>query len=233
MLTLPGLAVSFAILTLLAIGPLQSMDSALQANYAFLHMPWLSPFLRSVLDPIAGQTVCLPIMIVVAVVVAWRNRSWRPLLPAAAAELGFYGFVGGLKVLFARPSTALGDPSFFAGGFFDDAWHGIAYPSGHAAESILIYGTTVYILHRYAGVTGRPLRWLCVAVGVIMVNAVTVSFLLGWHWSTDLLAGWIAGAFVLRSIILLDRRGWFLHRLRSDQGTVSDFDHAPRRPASL
>ena len=47
---------------------------------------------------------------------------------------------------------------------------------------------------------------LCWVVVAISVNSVAVSFLLGWHWATDLLGGLIAGGLFLRILVQCDRQ---------------------------
>ena len=202
--SLPALAALFALVTVLAAGPLSGLDDRLHQPWALLHAPQMLPTLH-VLDHVAGQAVDLLILLTVAGVLAWRRRSWRPLLIAGGAELAFYGLVGGLKVLFARPAPLLHDPSFFGAGVFSDSWQGISYPSGHASEAVLIYGTVVYLLHRYGGASPRAVRWMRVAVAWIAVQAVAISYLLGYHWMTDLIGGVVIGGVALRLIVHVDQ----------------------------
>lgn len=208
----PALAVAFALTVVLAAGPLRAMDLQLHGHWVKHTIPALQPFVQDVLDRIAGQAVCLPVLALVAIVLAVRRRSWRPLAVAALAEAAFYIGVGGLKILLARSSPVLKDPGFFGGGFpaFGDA--GMSFPSGHAAEAVLVYGCAAHLIARYGGVSRRvvvTLRWV---VGAIAVNSSVVSLALGWHWATDLIAGLISGGLFLRLVIAVSERGttpWF------------------------
>ncbi|MEN5074615.1 phosphatase PAP2 family protein [Isoptericola cucumis] len=208
------LALSLLGVTLLAAGPLQEMDQAAHGHWAQRLTPGLQPFVQQVLDPIAGQAVCLPVLVGVAGTLAWRHRTWRPLECVVAAEVAFYGGVGLFKVLLARPAPTTDDAGLFDGGLQTLGWSGISYPSGHAAEAILIYGTAVYLVGRWTSVSERTLRGLRVGVGAIALNAVAVSYYLGWHWVTDLVGGLLVGGLLLRLLIEADRRDLWRSRPR-------------------
>ena len=200
------LTLGFIVLTVLAAGPVRVLDYQLNRRWLYLFNPDLVWFAQNVLDRIAGQAVCLPVLAAVAITLAYRRRSWRPIGFALAAEAAFYIGVGGLKVLLARPSTTLHDPRFFQGGLLDFGDRGISYPSGHSSEAILIYGAAVYLIAHYSGASRRVVHGLSWVVAAIAMNSVVVSFLLGWHWATDLIGGLIAGGLFLRILMTLDQR---------------------------
>lgn len=202
----PVLAGALIVVTVLAAGPLQSIDAALQGYWAKKYTPNWADFLDSVPNAVAGQAVCLPVLLGVAIVLAHRHRTWHPLAIVVAAEAAFYVGVGGMKVLLGRTAPAAGEGFFWEGGALQHGWYGIAYPSGHAAEAILIYGAAAYLLRTYAGPDTRVRRRLTWLVGLVTVNAVVVAFYLGYHWPTDLLGGLLAGGLLLRVIIDVDRR---------------------------
>ena len=87
----PALAGALVVVTVLAAGPLQSVDAALQGYHAKKYTPNWADFLDSVPNAVAGQAVCLPVLLAVALVIAWRHRTWHPLVIVAAAEAAFYG----------------------------------------------------------------------------------------------------------------------------------------------
>lgn len=206
---------ALALLTVLAAGPLQQVDTTGHRYWSRMLSPQAQFVLQDILDPIAGQAVCLPVLALVAIVIAYRRRSWRPIICAAAAEAAFYLGVGSLKVLLARPAPTKEDAGFFDGGILKDGWHGISYPSGHAAEAVLIYGTAVYLIARYTAASRRTVRLLAAGVGVIALNAVVVSYTLGWHWTTDLLAGLLLGGLLLQLLAWWDTRA--LARARAEK----------------
>jgi membrane-associated phospholipid phosphatase len=203
----PALALALVAVTLLAAGPFQVLDEAAHGHWAQRLTPGAAPFVQHVLDPIAGQAVCLPVLAGVAGILAWRRRTWRPIWCAAGAELAFYGGVGLLKVVLARPSPVMNDPDLFGGGLQSLGWSGISYPSGHASEAVLIYGTAVYLVARWTSASHRTLRVLRYGVVAVTLNAVAVSYYLGWHWITDLVGGVLAGGLLLRLLIAADRAG--------------------------
>ncbi|GAA1529307.1 hypothetical protein GCM10009691_01610 [Brevibacterium picturae] len=200
------LTLGFIVLTVLAAGPVRVLDYQLNRRWLYLFNPDLVWFAQNILDSIAGQAVCLPVLAAVAITLAYRRQSWRPIGFALAAEAAFYIGVGGLKVLLARPATTLHDPRFFQGGLLDFGDRGISYPSGHSAEAVLIYGAAVYLIAHYSGASQRVVHGLSWVVAAIAMNSVVVSFLLGWHWITDLLGGLIAGGLFLRILTTLDKR---------------------------
>lgn len=202
----PSLAIALVLVIIIAAGPFQDIDLFLAKRWLYRLDPSLLPFAQNVLDPIAGQAVCLPILVAVAGTIAWKLRSWRPLLIAGLAELGFLLGVGSMKVLLARGVTYERDPRFLEAGLFEMGAKGISFPSGHASEAVLIYGTAVYLIAHYTGATDRLVRILKWVVVAISVNSVTVSFLIGWHWVSDLVGGLLAGGLFLRLIVDWDKR---------------------------
>lgn len=203
--SLPALCAALVLVTLLVAGPAQGLDQDLHGFWSKELTPDWTRFLDRVPNAVAGQAVCLPILLAVALTLAWRHRSWRPIVIAAAAEGGFFGVVGGLKLLLARTSPKAGDGDFLDGGALEHGWYGVSYPSGHAAEAVLIYGAAAYLLATYAHPDTRVLSRLFWVVIVIMVNAIGVAYYLGHHWPGDLVGGLLVGGVVLRLIIDVDR----------------------------
>ncbi|GAA1712737.1 phosphatase PAP2 family protein [Isoptericola hypogeus] len=219
----PVLALALVGVTLLAAGPFQRVDEAAHGFWAQRLTPGLRPFIQGVLDPIAGQAVCLPVLAAVGITLAWRHRTWQPVWCVVAAEGAFYGGVGLLKVVLARPAPTTDDPDLFDGGLRQLGWSGISFPSGHAAEAVLIYGTAVYLVGRWTTASARTLRLLTAGVAAVAVNAVVVSYYLGWHWISDLAGGLLAGGLLLRLLVAADHRDW---RPRGDDRSVG---YAPAR----
>ena len=201
----PVLAGALVVFTLLAAGPLQPYDEMLQGYWAKRYTPNWASFLDAVPNAVAGQAVCLPVLLAVAIYLARKHHTWHPLAIVAAAEASFYIGIGGMKLLLGRTAPAAGEGGFWKGGVFEHGWYGIAYPSGHAAEAVLIYGAAAYLLLSYAGPEVRIRRRLTWLVSLIALNATVVAFYLGFHWPTDLVAGLLAGGLVLRLMVNGDR----------------------------
>ncbi len=186
------LGVVFVGFTLLALEPLMAIDA-----YFNLEPPsptWV-PILH-VLDRVGQRAICLPILGVVVFLCWRRSRSWRPPIIAAVSVFCLNLLVLILKVGLGRGQPSAADPSFFIGG--------MAYPSGHTANIVLVYGLAVYLLGRYFGVSRRAYGAMWTAVALLSVMMVVVSMSLNWHWFADLVAGLIIGGLVLEVTVAVD-----------------------------
>jgi PAP2 superfamily len=178
--------------TMLAMGPLISLDA-----YFKLEPPprsWL-PFLH-VLDRIGQRAVCLPILVVATFACCRHRASWRPAWVVAGSVFTLNLLVLVLKVLLGRGQPATADPAFFVGG--------LAYPSGHTANIVLVYGLVVYVLGRYRAVRPSVSRGMWTAVFLLSITMVLTSLTLDWHWFADLIAGLLVGSVVLQLTAAVD-----------------------------
>ena len=187
------LGLVFVTFTLLAMGPFVRYDA-----YFNLARPpeGLVPFLV-ILDRIGQRAVALPILAAVVIWLFRRNRSWRPVVVAAASVFVLNLVVLVLKVGLGRSAPHTADPSFFAGG--------MAYPSGHSANIVLVYGVAVYLLARYSTPSRTTLTLLWGTVAFLAVTMVVTSLTLNWHWFADLVAGLLVGGVVLELTATVDR----------------------------
>ena len=125
-----------------------------------------------------------------------RRKEWKPLvwLALTLAVTGLsYSLV---KTLVARPRP----PAALR---ITDAT-GWAFPSGHAAQAVAFWCLVAVLLS-----AGRPRRTRTASVGVAVALAVTIGvsrIYLGAHWTTDVLAGWVLGAFWLFLVPALRER---------------------------
>ena len=87
----------------------------------------------------------------------WSNNTFRLFQHRDEQMLRLNLLVLILKVGLGRGQPGLADPSFFVGG--------MAYPSGHTANIVLVYGLAVYLLGRYLRVSRRTY-----AVGWVLVQ---------------------------------------------------------------
>jgi len=102
----------------------------------------------------------------------------------ACASLGAILAHHGIKLVYrrARPEHALRL----------EKWEP-AFPSGHTADSTAVLATGSWILVREGVVPAR------IAMPVAASIAITTGIsriALGWHWSTDVLGGWLTGIAV-------------------------------------
>jgi membrane-associated phospholipid phosphatase len=120
-----------------------------------------------------------------AIVLATRGGpAIRILLPLASASLG--GIIVHHLVKFVyhrhRPAGALEREKTEA-----------AFPSGHTANATSVVATSAYILVR-EGLLPLPVA-LGLALAIAMITGAS-RVALGWHWGSDVVGGWVAGAGV-------------------------------------
>jgi undecaprenyl-diphosphatase len=119
----------------------------------------------------------------------WRSRNARPLLVFLTAMVLLNVSVGVVKLGTGRlgPSYAhaIGSTEFFRGGDI--------FPSGHTANSVVIWGTLAYLASHH-----RRTAAVAAALAAVVVGLATVY--LGTHWFSDVLGGWAAGALVLLAL---------------------------------
>lgn len=198
------LGLVFVGFTLLAMEPLLGLDA-----YFNLDPPpdgWMPVLV--LLDRIGQRAVCLPLLGLVAALCCLRQRSWRPAVLAAGSVFALNLLVLIIKVVLGRGQPKLADPSFFLGG--------MAYPSGHTANIVLVYGLAAYLVGRYLRVRPRVRRGMWAGVAALSLLMVVVSMSLNWHWFADLIAGLIIGGVVLELTVAFDawlktetfERGW-------------------------
>ncbi|HEX6247554.1 MAG TPA: phosphatase PAP2 family protein [Nocardioidaceae bacterium] len=187
------LALVFVAFTLLAVGPFMKYDA-----YFNLAPPPedLVPFLM-VLDRVGQRAVALPVLGLALYLIYRRHPSWRPLVLAGASVFTLNLVVLLLKLGLGRSAPYTADPSFFMGG--------MAYPSGHSANIVLVYGLAAYLLSHYGDVTRRAQGLMWGGVAVLAVTMVVTSLTLNWHWFADLVAGLLVGGIVLELTVAVDR----------------------------
>ena len=80
-----------------------------------------------------------------------------------------------------------------------------SFPSGHAMLSAVVYLTLGAMLAR--ATSRRRIRVLCAGAGDLLALTVGVTRIyLGAHWTSDVLAGWCAGAAWATACWLLESR---------------------------
>ncbi len=179
------LFVVFVGFTLLVMGPLVGIDALF--NVRRPPDSWV-PALH-VMDRIGQRAVCLPIL-GATIFWIWRQTGRkRPLVVAAISVFMLNAIVAVLKIGLGRGEPGPGIPDFFVGG--------MAYPSGHTSNIMLVYGLVPYLLGTYARVSPRTVKLLAGVVVFLSLLMVTVSVTLTWHWLADLWAGLLIGGVVL------------------------------------
>ena len=160
---------------------MQRVDDLIE-HAAGLHRPYLRRAAGAA--TLTGEKFVHPVIAAVTAGVLFLTRSGpalRYVLPLASASLG--GIVAHHLVKFLyhrpRPQVALDRDKTEA-----------AYPSGHTTNATAVVATSAWLLVR-EGLVPLPVA----AVGVVALCLATglSRVVLGWHWGTDVIGGWMAG----------------------------------------
>jgi membrane-associated phospholipid phosphatase len=178
----------------LAAGWLLGPDVAV-AHWVDGHRPALLFHLARGGNRLGQGAVLTAVAGIIAVGVAVRRRSVRPLAPVVAAFALTLGTLTLLKVLTERPAphATIPHPERFGLG-------GASYPSGHLVNAIVWYGVVALLLAPWLGPTPRR---ILVLVPPVILTVTTIY--LGFHWLTDTVAGILLGLLLYR---LLRRIPW-------------------------
>ena len=139
-----------------------------------------------VLTHLGATDVALPLCLLVALVLH-RIGDRRAMVALIGAYAATQAVVTLVKVIVerARPDTA--EALATAGGY--------AFPSGHSATAVALYGALALIAARHGGTRARR---VAIAAAVVLAGLVGITRVyLGVHYATDVLAGWLLGAAVL------------------------------------
>ena len=150
------------------------------------------------IDDLGLRWVTASILLIMAIMVSRRFKSWRPLNLSILSLIFLNLFVGAAKIGFGRCKAKEDfDLCMFSGG--------MAYPSGHIANALVTWGLFAYIIFRYthrAPFEGLRLYWL---VALISISVGIVSLLRNTHWFTDLIGGMFLGGSILILVVAIDR----------------------------
>ena len=140
----------------------------------------------------------MPIMAVVAILVlSLRRRSLTPLILIAAAGIGSLLMTIAGKDIIGRHRPLLSD----AIAPFE---YSPSFPSGHALNATVIAGVVGYLIWLRRDSIAAKIASIAVPVIIAIVVGLT-RILLGAHWFTDVLAGWLLGAAWLALIVTAHR----------------------------
>lgn len=115
------------------------------------------------------------------VIAATRGPILPVLLTLAAASIGAILAHHAVKLVYRRPRPA----GALARGKTEPA-----YPSGHTTDATAVLVTGAYLLARQ----GLAVPSVVATLAIVLALTTGVSrVLLGWHWATDVLGGWMTG----------------------------------------
>ena len=141
-----------------------------------------------------AREILVPLLLAGGGLLWWRRRTPGPLLLLVVSYVGMAMVVGPAKKLLHRP-----EPFDLAGEI------GRSFPSGHAAQAILVYGMLAALL------TAQPVSGRARAAATVLPLAASaaVGFAVLFrnaHWLSDMVAGyaigvvWLAGPLGLASL---------------------------------
>ena len=177
-------------------GPLLKVDASIARENRPRVAHWLDLILRKI-DNLGLRGLTATILLTVAVLIAWKFKTWRPLNLALLSLLALNGVVGIAKLAIGRTKPRLHIDVIHGGG--------LSYPSGHASNALLTWGILAYLIYRYTHREVLHGRLLASIVGAITLSVCAVSLFRSTHWFSDLLGGLFVGGSLLVLIIAIDR----------------------------
>lgn len=157
----------------------------------------VSGFIIRRLDDLGLRGVTATALLIAAIYIARRFKTWRPLNLAILSLIFLNIVVGLFKFSLGRTKPKVGIDLLHFGG--------MSYPSGHASNALLTWGVLAYLIYRYAHVDRYRGRLASAGVAAISLTVCTVSLIRDTHWFSDLLGGLFVGASLLVLIIAVDR----------------------------
>jgi membrane-associated phospholipid phosphatase len=182
-------AAGFVLLTwALAAGALLDLDVAVR-DWVDAHRPEPLRLAAKALYFLGSANLIASILLLVAALLALRDRTPRPVLLVLVTAAASYVVVVPLKVLTDRSAPHApwsGAERLFA---HDAGW---SYPSGHVVNTLIWYPVLIALVERALRrpLAASPRRALLVVPAAIVFVAVTY---LGYHWITDCVAGLLLG----------------------------------------
>jgi membrane-associated phospholipid phosphatase len=157
----------------------------------------ISNFVIRRLDDLGLRSVSGIALLIVAIYIARRFKTYRPFNLGLLAFISLNVVVGSFKYALGRTKPREGFDLLHAGG--------MSYPSGHASNAVLSWGILAYLIYRYAKVDRYQGRLASAGVVAISLTVCIVSLIRHTHWFTDLLGGLFIGSALLVAVIAVDR----------------------------
>jgi membrane-associated phospholipid phosphatase len=141
------------------------------------------------LTQVGGRVTILVVLAGLVGYLAWRRRTWLPVVSVLLA-------LGLLTVAVYAIKSGMGRTApTYPGSFFFHS-DGASFPSGHVANAVLMWGIARWQAVQYR-LPSRVQRgfWLLAVAGPIVTGAAMVS--LDYHWLSDAVAGGCVGLILL------------------------------------
>ena len=192
------LFVGFLVVTqqVLTNGPLVAYDKEINSQPK-PQFEGLAGFILRRLDDLGLRGLTATVLLISAIFIAYKFKTWRPLNLAMISLLSLNLVVGTFKLVLGRTKPRDGFDLLHAGG--------MSYPSGHASNAVLSWGILAYLIYRYAKVDRYQGRLASAGVVLISLTVCVVSLIRHTHWFSDLLGGLFVGSALLVAVIAIDR----------------------------
>lgn len=130
-------------------------------------------------------------LVVITIVRRRPGSASRVLVPMALASLGAIVAHHAVKLVYRRrrPEVALRRGKVEP-----------AFPSGHTADATAVLATGAWLLVR-EGVL--PARVAIPLASALAIGTGVSRVVLGWHWTTDVVGGWMTGVGVAAECVLV------------------------------
>ena len=177
---------------------IRRLDEWIYERDILLVTPGKTPTIVILIDDLGLRGITSAILLITAILISRRFKSWRPVNLSLLALLLLNLAVGASKLLFGRTKPSTGFDLFFTDS-------GLSYPSGHAANAVLSWGMIAYLIFRYSHkepFEGLRLTWF---VSIISTLVCLASLYRNTHWFSDLLGGLFIGSALLVAVIAIDR----------------------------
>jgi undecaprenyl-diphosphatase len=153
--------------------------------------PPLTAVVKIVTDLGSGWFIAPIAIVAIAVLLYVRRR--RAALILALSNVGVVVLVAVLKDEVGRPRPSTATRLVAA--------HGPAFPSGHSAQAVALYGSLAWLAWELGG-SRRTRAWACAAATTIAVGVGLSRVYLGVHWPSDVLSGWLLGIGWLTALLV-------------------------------
>jgi len=180
----------------LTFGPLVEYDKRINSDPK-PQFEGFAGFLLRRLDDLGLRGLTATVLILAALFIAYKFKTWRPLNLAFLSLILLNLVVGTFKLVLGRTKPRDGFDLLHAGG--------MSYPSGHASNAVLSWGILAYLIYRYAKVDRYQGRLASAGVAAISLTVCIISLIRHTHWFTDLLGGLFIGSALLVAVIAVDR----------------------------
>ena len=177
---------------------IRRLDEWVYERDILLVTPGKTPTIVILMDDLGLRGITSAILLITAILISRRFKSWRPINLSLLALLLLNLAVSASKLLFGRTKPSTGFDLFFTDS-------GLSYPSGHAANAVLSWGMIAYLIFRYSHkepFEGLRLTWF---VSIISSLVCLASLYRNTHWFSDLLGGLFIGSALLVAVIAIDR----------------------------